>query len=103
MSEAELRERIAATLEAWQDEGKDYIVQFSYSSLISEIINIIKEAGYHLPVELKALGDEDIKYKLEQIQPEGFDWENTTFAEMIKYRAIAQAQVDDCMRQIKGE
>ena len=60
-------------------------------------------AGYRLPSEFEVLGDEEIRYKLEQIQPEGFNWADTTDTEMSKFRAIAQAQLDKDQRQIKGE
>lgn len=40
------------------------------------------------------LKDEQIKDKLEKIQPEGFDWVTITDSEMIKFKAIAKAQLD---------
>ena len=43
------------------------------------------------PVQLEVLRDEKIKWELEKIQPEGFDWVSTTPNEMVKFKAISQA------------
>ncbi len=40
------------------------------------------------------LSDKQIKDKLQEIQPEGFDWATCTESEMIKFRAIAKAEFD---------
>ena len=63
--------------------------------LTNKILYLIKKAGY-FPVELvqlEGLGDKEIRYKLEEIQPEGFDWTDITDTEMIKFRAISQAAI----------
>ena len=60
-----------------------------------DLAQSIIKAGY-LPVELvqlEGLGDKEIRYKLEEIQPEGFDWTDITDTEMIKFRAISQATI----------
>ena len=48
---------------------------------------------------MRSLNDEEIKEKLGEIQPEGFDWVNVTETEMVKFRAIAQAQHDFDMKE----
>lgn len=68
---------------------------FQRQKALNQILALIKEAGY-IPVELvqlEMLGDKEIRYKLEEIQPEGFDWTDITDTEMIKFRAISQATI----------
>ena len=45
------------------------------------------------PVQLEVLGEKEIRYKLELIQPEGFNWADATETEMIKFKAISQATI----------
>lgn len=51
---------------------------------------------------MKMLGDEKIRYKLEAIQPEGFDWADVTKADMIKFKAIAQLQLQDVVDEMQS-
>jgi len=46
MNDELLLAEIVNTLEAWQDEGKDYIVSFSYKSLAFELLAKLKAMGY---------------------------------------------------------
>jgi len=50
---------------------------------------------------MKIISDKEIRFELEQIQPEGFDWALTTDSEMIKFDAIAQAQHLYTLRQVR--
>ena len=43
---------------------------------------------------MKILTNDQINDKLEQIQPEGFDWTDPTDTELVKFRALLQAQAD---------
>ncbi len=80
--------------------GIKQIIEFACKDGITDIVlkgwveDILKEAGYRLPPELKVLTDDEITNKLKEIQPEGFNWVNVTKTEMIKFKAIVQAQRD---------
>ena len=50
---------------------------------------------------MKIISDKEIRFELEQIKPEGFDWALTTDSEMIKFDAIAQAQHLYTLRQVR--
>lgn len=50
---------------------------------------------------MKIISDKEIRFELEQIQPEGFDWALTTDSEKIKFDAIAQAQCLYTLRQVR--
>ena len=52
--------------------------------------------------KFKVLSDEEIRNKLTEIQPEGFNWSGITETEMVKFKAIAQAQTDYCQKQLEG-
>jgi len=43
---------------------------------------------------MKILTNDQINDKLEQIQPEGFDWTDPTDTELVKFRALLQSQLD---------
>ena len=60
-----------------------------------QIVFITEKAGYRKQPEL--LTEAEIKDKLETIQPDGFNWTDTTDAEMIKFKAISQAQQDKAL------
>ena len=53
------------------------------------------------PVQLEVLGEKEIRYKLELIQPEGFNWADATETEMIKFKAISQA--NNTHNEAKGQ
>ena len=40
------------------------------------------------------ISDKEIRYKLEEIQPEGFDWSIISDSEMVKFKAVAQTQLE---------
>lgn len=71
--------------------------------ICKKIAEEIYEAGYRIVPELKGLSPDEISDVLESVQPEGFNWSNLTPAEVVKFVAVAQAQVDDVMRQIEGK
>ena len=51
---------------------------------------ILAKVGYCLPPELKVLSDEEIKAKLKEIEPEGFNWTDMTNQEIIKFRLFGK-------------
>lgn len=40
----------------------------------------------------------DIESELTRLQPEGFDWGNLSSSELVKFKIIAQAQIDKLIR-----
>ena len=106
MSEVELREQIAeakANINIQLPDYKETPLWQKDLKFADYILYLIKEAGY-LPVEpvqLEVLGEKEIRYKLELIQPEGFNWADATETEMIKFKAISQA--NNTHNEAKGQ
>ena len=49
---------------------------------------------------IEQLNAKEIKRRLEEIQPEGFNWSDTTDSEMIKFLAIAQEAHQNALREV---
>ncbi len=49
---------------------------------------------------MKRISDEEIVGTLSDIQPDGFIWGDPTTSEMVKFRAIADAQLASCQDDI---
>ncbi len=89
------QEKLEAELIEWVAEYKDIAERHALAENPNEsatyLLSLFESAGYRLIPELRVLSDEEIRAKLEQIQPEGFDWANPTDSEMIKFKAISEA------------
>ena len=67
----------------------DYSEEVSYETCVNLAKQVLAK-GWEV-VEGAELTGKEIKEKLEEIQPEGFDWVNITEAEMYKFKEIARA------------
>ena len=82
-----LQEIIVGTLEAWQDEGKDYIVSFSFNSLSHELLTKFREV-----VEGAGLTNEMIRALIDKAEEEYADVDMTDVEwEEKRWMIIAEA------------
>lgn len=72
MTDKGLLTEITTALEAWQDEGKDYVVCHSFkgvaNEILSKLIKLVEGAGLNREELLDAFGETANEYILNRVQ-----------------------------------